>query len=253
MNALGPQVIRAADSHSFGQIDLGNGAMMSFGVPSGVTGAPQGHTQYDFVLGGTRLFFRPPYEKGEKQRLTQDDGKGPLPTKEVAGVRAVDIPLTEYRDMFRVTIQKDSSNWTLFGLSALQDGTQIGGIHTRLIGVEQPRLEEFSVLPDHASFIVDPDNGMDPLNISSALDPPKNPQGRPIQGAPLTSHRDHGVGPWRQRRSHADIPGPPRQVRSERLGQRQGRGARRRQRGRGRRAAGAGEAYALCRTLVAAR
>lgn len=196
MNAFGPQLTRAADGHTFGEMDLGAGAIMSFGVAPLSRMPPEGHTRYDFVINGTRLFFQPPAEKADKARLTQDDGKGPLPTKNVAGIRAVDIPLTEYGDKFRVTIQKDSSDWVLFGLSALQDGTQIGGIHTRLIGVEEPRLEEFSVLPDHASFTVDPKNGMDPLNISSALDPPKDPQGRPIQGIPPTSHRDHRITVW---------------------------------------------------------
>lgn len=192
MNALGPRLTRAADGHTFGAIDLGGG-IMAFGKPNGLTNAPEGHTLYDFYIGSARISFTPPYEKDSSAPVLQDADKGAIPTKNVGGVFTMDIGLTEYRDTFRITAQKADSDWVLFGLSAVQDGNQIGGIHTRLIGVDNPRLKEFSVTPDKASFIVDPKDAMELLHINSALDPPLDPQKKPIVGMPPTSHRDHRI------------------------------------------------------------
>lgn len=191
----GPRLLRATDGHTPGVIELGRDmqAKMSFGVPLGNAQAQEGHTHYEFTMGPNPVIvFEPPQESGGKAPLVQN-ADSQQSSKNVGAVLTADLALTEYQDKFRITVQQTTVGWALLGLSALQDGTQIGGIHTRLDNIKTPRLERAAGHANKVSFLVDPSNGIDTLDVTSTLDPPMDPQRKPIKDIPPTSHRDHRI------------------------------------------------------------
>ena len=125
-----------------------------------------------------------------------NDGDGintaQLTTKKIGGVTSTDFELTEYKDKFRVTVEKVDSGNVLLGVAAIGPEGPVGGFSTRLYDINEPYLDPGLIYtPSEATFFVKPDIMEANLRVSSALDPARDDQGRVIPNAPPSAHRDH--------------------------------------------------------------
>lgn len=128
---------------------------------------------------------------------TNEPGEGlsaPLTTKKIGGITSSDFELTEYRDKFRVTVEKVDGGNVLLGVAAIGAEGPVGGFSTRLFDINEPYLDPGIVnTASEATFFVKPDIMEPNLRVSSALDPARDAQGRVIPDAPPSAHRDHRI------------------------------------------------------------
>jgi hypothetical protein len=193
MDMGGPQVIEATDGEKPARIQLGNAAavppLLSFYEDQFY--APDRTTYRAHVDRSQQMVFPLPSETRSKAWLTDQEAAPPR-TRSVAKIQTIDVELSEYKDRFRVTAEKVDSGEVVLGVSALAPEGPVAGFSTRLKDIYQPRLDSHADLPTMIVFYARPDWGFANLNLTSALDPPKDQQGRVIDGPP-SAHRDHRI------------------------------------------------------------
>jgi hypothetical protein len=191
-DAFGPNLIRATDGEGTAKIQLGStpsdAPIMNFYEDPFY--APSRKTYRANLDGAQGMVFSLPEET--RARPWMSDFKNPPRDRAVGTIQTVDVEMSEYRDRFRLTAEKVDSSEVLLGVSAIADEGPVAGFSARLRNIEEVRLEPDVALPTVLRFFVRKDWGFSNLALTSALDPPKDPKGRIIEGPP-SAHRDHRV------------------------------------------------------------
>jgi hypothetical protein len=187
---VGPELMRASNGHGPVVIHLGGPPTV---VPpltlQELPFAKPDRTTYRGTLGGAQeMTFSLPRETRRKAWMT--DPEAPSGSRRNSTIESTEVAISEFRDRFRLTAEKVDSGSVLLGVSALGAEGAVAGFSTRLIGVDEPRVEQAYAQPDQLSFFVRRNWGIPNMYLASAIDPPKNAQGQPME-APLSVHRDH--------------------------------------------------------------
>ncbi|MEZ4363203.1 MAG: DUF4157 domain-containing protein [Kofleriaceae bacterium] len=188
---FGPQLLEAADGDSPAKLQLGatpsSAPILEFSHAPFLN--PTG-TAYRASFGGVQpMVFFLPAETRATAHLTDWDAPPNRPRK-ASTIETIEVELSEFRDRFRLTAEKVDSGEVLLGVSALAPEGPVSGFSTRLFRIYEPRLDPHVDLPTQLSFYARPDWGFANLFLTSAIDPPKDAQGR-ILDAPPSAHRDH--------------------------------------------------------------
>lgn len=192
-DAIGPQLVTATDGETAARIQLGPtpsaAPVLVFYEDSFY--APDRTTYRANLEGAQAMVFSLPRETRATAWMT--DQEAPPSRQHTTGtIETIDVELSEYRDRFRLTAEKVDAGDVVLGVSAVGPEGPVAGFSTRLIGIAEPRLEPHADLPTQLSFYVRKEWGFANLHLTSALDPPKDPQGRVIDGPP-SAHRDHRI------------------------------------------------------------